>query len=216
MIKELVIMGGGTLLITHFLAPYYEGVENERKNPLPQIQTNISLHLEGFTVNDKEKIAQIFNLIPTHKGRGGNNEMLSLNIKYTPKDVECMAKIVYHEARGEIWEGQHYIMDSVATRVLSDHFPNTVCGVASQSGAISAYNKPHLWGIKPPSKFYTMAKDFLSGKYGKLPKQYEVAFWEGVATLKKNKWTYRNIKEGNYSFKVQIGNQIFWQHKDVT
>lgn len=215
MIKELSIIGGGVLFLTYFLSPYYEGAGSERNTPCHK-QTTISLHLEGFTVNDKEKIAQIFNLIPTHKGGEVNNGMLSLDMKYTAKDVECMAKIVYHEARGEIWEGQHYIMDSVATRVLSDHFPNTVCGVASQTGAISAYSKPHLWNIKPPSKFYTMAKDFLSGKYGKLPKQYEVAFWEGVATLKQNKWTYKNIKNGNYSFKVQIGNQIFWQHKDVT
>lgn len=44
-------------------------------------------------------------------------------------DIECLARNVYHEARGESLEGQIAVAQVTVNRVHSSKFQNTVCGV---------------------------------------------------------------------------------------
>lgn len=55
-------------------------------------------------------------------------------IPVTEEDIHTMAKLVYLEARGECYEGQVAVAETVVNRVLSKNFPNTVNGVVYQSG----------------------------------------------------------------------------------
>jgi N-acetylmuramoyl-L-alanine amidase len=45
------------------------------------------------------------------------------------EQVECLAKNVYFEARGESQAGQIAVANVTMNRVSSKHFPNTVCDV---------------------------------------------------------------------------------------
>ena len=46
-----------------------------------------------------------------------------------PTDVECLAKNIYHEARGEPLEGQIAVAQVTLNRVQHPQFHNTVCSV---------------------------------------------------------------------------------------
>jgi N-acetylmuramoyl-L-alanine amidase len=49
-------------------------------------------------------------------------------------ELECMAKVVLHEAGGESRQGQLAVAQLMMNRVESGRFADTVCGVANQPG----------------------------------------------------------------------------------
>lgn len=53
-------------------------------------------------------------------------------------DVNLLAKLIYGEARGEVYTGQVAVGAVVLNRVKSSSFPNTIAGVIYQSGAFDA------------------------------------------------------------------------------
>ncbi|NGR07255.1 cell wall hydrolase [bacterium SGD-2] len=48
------------------------------------------------------------------------------------KELECLARAIYFEARGEPVKGQEAVALVIMNRVKSKHYPNTVCGVVYQ------------------------------------------------------------------------------------
>jgi N-acetylmuramoyl-L-alanine amidase len=48
-------------------------------------------------------------------------------------EVMCLAKNIYHEARGESIDGQLAVAFVTVNRARSNKFPNTVCGVVYQA-----------------------------------------------------------------------------------
>ena len=48
-------------------------------------------------------------------------------------ELECLAKNIYHEARGESREGKVAVANVTLNRVHSARFPDTVCGVVYQA-----------------------------------------------------------------------------------
>lgn len=50
-------------------------------------------------------------------------------------ELECLAKAVYFEARGEPVAGQRAVAEVILNRVDSRRFPGTVCGVVTQSSS---------------------------------------------------------------------------------
>jgi N-acetylmuramoyl-L-alanine amidase len=60
-----------------------------------------------------------------------------VTITAQPKDqaeLECLAKTVYFEARGESEQGQRAVAAVVLNRVKSPDFPDTICEVVHQGG----------------------------------------------------------------------------------
>lgn len=49
------------------------------------------------------------------------------------EQFQCLAQVLYHEARGESLQGQLAVAEVVLNRVDDPAFPNTVCGVVHQS-----------------------------------------------------------------------------------
>ena len=49
------------------------------------------------------------------------------------KEVECLAKAVYFEARGEPFKGQQLVADVILNRVANPHYPKSACGVVYQN-----------------------------------------------------------------------------------
>jgi spore germination cell wall hydrolase CwlJ-like protein len=50
-------------------------------------------------------------------------------VKAKPQDIECLAKNIYHEARGEPFHGQVAVALVTVNRVASGLFQNTICKV---------------------------------------------------------------------------------------
>ena len=48
------------------------------------------------------------------------------------KEIDCLARNVYYEARGESQQGQLAVAQVTLNRVESDQFPNTICGVVNE------------------------------------------------------------------------------------
>lgn len=57
----------------------------------------------------------------------------------TPRDaqMECLARAVYFEARGESLEGQLAVAEVIANRAESGRWPSTYCGVVKQRSQFS-------------------------------------------------------------------------------
>lgn len=54
--------------------------------------------------------------------------------QYTPTDAMCLARAVYHEARGESRVGQRAVAHVVLNRTEDDRFPDSICAVVKQAG----------------------------------------------------------------------------------
>ena len=48
------------------------------------------------------------------------------------RDLNCLTRNIYHEARGEPIDGQYAVAEVTMNRVASKHYPNTVCDVVYQ------------------------------------------------------------------------------------
>ena len=48
------------------------------------------------------------------------------------KEIDCLARNIYYEARGESPEGQLAVAQVTLNRVESNMFPNTICGVVNE------------------------------------------------------------------------------------
>lgn len=61
-----------------------------------------------------------------------------MNASFTPKnqstehEIECLAKTIYHEARGEPLAGQMAVAWTTLNRKARHNFPKTICGVIKQ------------------------------------------------------------------------------------
>lgn len=47
-------------------------------------------------------------------------------------ELLCMSNAIYHEARGESYEGQLAVANVIVNRVKSDRYPSTICEVVRQ------------------------------------------------------------------------------------
>ena len=57
----------------------------------------------------------------------------SQDVRARTQALNCLAKNVYHEARGEPIDGQYAVAEVTMNRVASKHYPNTVCEVVYQA-----------------------------------------------------------------------------------
>lgn len=56
----------------------------------------------------------------------------SQDVRTRTQDLNCLARNIYHEARGEPIDGQYAVAEVTMNRVASKHYPNTVCDVVYQ------------------------------------------------------------------------------------
>jgi spore germination cell wall hydrolase CwlJ-like protein len=64
---------------------------------------------------------------------GDDSDMLDPTAALDPQ-LECIAKVVHHEAANQSREGQLAVAQIIMNRVESGRFPDTPCGVANQPG----------------------------------------------------------------------------------
>ena len=75
---------------------------------------------------------------------------------FSDEDVYILACLVYHEARGESFEGQVAVVEVVLNRMLSDYFPDTVEEVVFQKyGDVWQFSPaPYLYSAEPDKEQY--------------------------------------------------------------
>lgn len=117
-------------------------------------------------------------------------------------DVEILAALVYHEARGECFEGQVAVIEVVLNRCLSPEFPDTVEGVVFQKyGDVWQFSPaPYLWTAEPTQTQYDAVYTAMESTDYILP--VETVFFSTTAY--------------NDNIVAVIGNHTFCSIKEVT
>lgn len=108
-----------------------------------------------------------------------------------------LAKLIYSEARGEVYAGQVAVGAVVLNRVKSPDFPNTLEGVIYQPWAFTALHDGQF-ALEPNSTAYQAAQDALNG----WDPSYGCLYYYNPATATSS-WIFTRTTV------VQIGNHIF-------
>ena len=53
-------------------------------------------------------------------------------VRYSTKDIECLAQNIYFEARAESTAGKLAVANVTINRTISDDYPNNICGVVKE------------------------------------------------------------------------------------
>ncbi|MBE5734857.1 MAG: spore cortex-lytic enzyme [Clostridiales bacterium] len=77
-------------------------------------------------------------------------------------DLYILAKCIYAEARGEVYEGQVAVGAVVLNRVASPDFPNTIYGVVYQPWAFTSVSDGQM-NLEPNGSAYQAAQDAING-----------------------------------------------------
>lgn len=85
-------------------------------------------------------------------------------IEITEEDTYLLACLVYHEARGEPFEGQVAVVEVVFNRCLYDAFPDTIEEVVFQKyGDVWQFSPaPYIWTAEPGETQYAAIETALS------------------------------------------------------
>jgi len=152
------------------------------------------------------------------------------SIKKEPLDtvqLDCLAKNIYYEARGESAKGKMMVAMVVIERTRSPHFPATICGVVHQANTDSAgriiknqcafswycSGKPTTPDFSDPvvqrewAESYTIAKLVMSGKIRPTIDMDGVTHYH--ANYVKPSWS----RNKNYKLVARIGDHLFYRWK---
>lgn len=77
-------------------------------------------------------------------------------------DLNLLSKLVYAEARGEVYKGQVAVAATVLNRVSSSSFPSTISGVIYQSGAYTCVSDGQI-NLTADSTSIKAAQDAING-----------------------------------------------------
>jgi len=91
-----------------------------------------------------------------------NSSSTSTSTSVNSSDLNLLARVVYAEARGEVYTGQVAIAAVVLNRVKSSSFPNSIAGVIYQSGAFTAVSDGQI-NLRPNETAKKAAQDALNG-----------------------------------------------------
>jgi spore germination cell wall hydrolase CwlJ-like protein len=137
------------------------------------------------------------------------------------QELECMARNIYHEARGEPIEGQIAVARVVLNRIYKG-FGKTPCSVINQSHYVKVPDENGLTTLKKVCQFHWVCDEVTTNKNSIAYKRaYKIAY----DVLTKNKYEDilpKNIlffhatyiePVGTYKQKIVIGNHLFYSRK---
>lgn len=116
---------------------------------------------------------------------------------YTQAEWDMLAKVVYGEARGEIYDGQVAVAAVVLNRLEDDEFPNTLRGVIFQKNAFTCVSDGQYY-LTPNKTAYEAALEAMQGND---PTGGCLYYWNPVTATSQWIWTRR--------IEARIGNHVF-------
>jgi hypothetical protein len=112
------------------LAPFTDGGPSQAAEAQDAVLAANSRPVSRTTWEDLIKLARV---------GGGDGERIESGIfgnltenEFRAREFRCMTTAIYFEARGENIKGQTAVGQVIMTRVRSDYYPNTICGVVYQ------------------------------------------------------------------------------------
>jgi spore germination cell wall hydrolase CwlJ-like protein len=85
-------------------------------------------------------------------------------VQHSAMDIQCLAENIYHESRGEPFQGQLAVAQVTVNRFQSNRYGKSVCAVVHQPKQFSwTSNKPPIRDKKHWQTSYTMARFVLHG-----------------------------------------------------
>jgi spore germination cell wall hydrolase CwlJ-like protein len=90
----------------------------------------------GFTVSMVSVSRRRYNQ-PAEKSVGA--------LRDVGNNLRCLALNIYHEVRGEPMSDQYALGHVVMNRVSDNHYPDLICGVVKQGGAVKRYRCQFSW-----------------------------------------------------------------------
>ena len=134
-----------TLLISILLTVYlliYSIVfaEEQLLNDIKKNQIDTFSFFENFINSEvaflsslnEEDLKSFSGFLGFDKAKFTFNSLDNLPKPKSTSEMRCLAEAIYFEARGEAIEGQYAVGEVIINRVLSNEFPNSVCGVISE------------------------------------------------------------------------------------
>lgn len=113
------------------------------------------------------------------------------------KELSCLAKNIYHEARGEPYAGQLAVAYTTLNRVEHKAFSNTICAVVFEKGQFSWTSNKQKLKQPIPKKYYELARLAVLQKDRV---KFKALYFH--ATTIKPGWKYKRL--------TKIGNHIFY------
>lgn len=84
-------------------------------------------------------------------GVNTNNNVSRVPVVATSdRELDCLARNIYHESRGEPREGKYAVGLVTLNRVRDNRFPNSVCGVVNQRTRSVCQFSWRCHGVTPP------------------------------------------------------------------
>lgn len=118
--------------------------------------------------------------------------------------VDCLAKAIYHEARGETYEGQLYVGYVIKNRVRAKGFPNNFCAVIEQPGQFTFDPKSGMFEQKSKKMAKDIATRIINDKHQ--PIDENVLFYHTKKC--KPKWKFKELRK--YAV---LGEHVFYTRR---
>lgn len=127
-------------------------------------------------------------------------------IKFSEKDVDCLARNIYHEAYGESHQGKRAVAYVTINRMLDETYPDTICEVVKQPRQFEWVSRGK-WKVKDQQAY----KDSIMIAYSALINySYKIDPTNGATMFHakriKPKWNWRLLVKT-----TSIGNHIFYK-----
>lgn len=182
------------LLILVWQYSNVQAFANANSDSTSQVEVTLNPEIpQEPTVEELYEQASFLDIVP-----------LGDTFKYTNTDLFCMAKNIYHEARGEPTLGKYAVAQVTMNRVRDPRFRNTVCDVVFQPYQFSWANNKSVRWTKPSgpawSESMEIAQEVL--EEGATIKGMEDALYFHATYAKPN---WRNVRKV-----TKIGAHVFY------
>lgn len=122
-----------------------------------------------------------------------------------PTQIDCLQEAIYHEARGESFEGQVHVGFVIRNRVNSSRFPDDFCEVIKQPWQFSYNHVLHSFEMTDKKAAETARQvAYMVINTDPAPIPDYVLYYH--TTDIKPKWDYDKIQEY-----VIVGNHVFYE-----
>lgn len=127
----------------------------------------------------------------------GSTPEVSRQITLSREDIDLMARVVYAEARGEVYEGQVAVAAVILNRLKHPDFPKSISGIVYEQYAFESVANGQI-NQAPDANAYQAVQDALDGRD---PSGGALYFWNPAYSTSEWIKTRTVIK--------QIGNHVF-------
>lgn len=152
--------------------------------------------ITGFRLSTGQLIVGQVLVIPVQPGVSRGFQLTRATVPMG-SDLEILARAIYGEARGEIYEGQVAVGAVIVNRLKTVGFPKTIRDIVFQPGAFTAVDDGQI-NLVPDETAYKAAQDAMDGVDPSLGAIY---YWNPDTATSNWIWTRPIIK--------QIGNHVF-------